>query len=297
MPVMICLHKRKLINCLCNDAGGGKLNKILNTLLLIILANLYSMEYAVISVPAAPVRRTPNHRKEMVNQLLFGEMVKILKQKGDLWVKIRSLHDGYEGWLTNTLLMVADEEFANTRSAFVTTDLLGTLAIKDKKIQIPAGSSLPFFNSGKGKLAEDSYTYIGNYRNRDEQKADPNLIMSFANAWLNVPYLWGGRSLLGVDCSGFIQVIYKMSGIDLPRDAWQQAQEGKAVKKLKDALPGDLAFFDNKEDIVHTGILTGNDMIIHASGKVRIDRIDRKGIINSETGKRSLQLKAIRRVL
>jgi len=146
-------------------------------------------------VPAAPVRRKPNHRKELVNQLLFGETVKVLKQKGDLWVKIRSLHDGYEGWLTNTLLKEADEDFANTR------------------------------------------------------------------------------------------------------DAWQQGQEGKAVKKLKDALPGDLAFFDRGEEMVHVGILLGNEKIIHASGRVRIDSVDKKGIIDAETGKRTMRLKSVRRVL
>jgi gamma-D-glutamyl-L-lysine dipeptidyl-peptidase len=113
--------------------------------------------------------------------------------------------------------------------------------------------------------------------------------------WLNAPYMWGGRTVLGVDCSGFVQVNYKMMGIDLPRDAWQQAQEGKAVKKLKDAQTGDLAFFNDKEEIVHVGILLNNEQIVHASGKVRIDLIDRKGIINADTGKRTHQLEAIRR--
>ena len=105
----------------------------------------------------------------------------------------------------------------------------------------------------------------------------------------------GGRTIFGVDCSGFVQVNYKMMGIDLPRDAWQQAQEGKIVKKLKEAVCGDLAFFDDKEEIVHVGILLGTDQIIHSSGKVRIDTIDKKGIINSDTGKRSHFLRIIKR--
>ena len=88
----------------------------------------------------------------------------------------------------------------------------------------------------------------------------------------------------------------KMIGVDLPRDAWQQAQEGEPVQKLKDALPGDLAFFDNKEDIVHVGILMGNDQIIHSSGQVRIDRIDKRSVINADTGVRMQKLRAIRRI-
>lgn len=254
------------------------------------------MEYAVISVPAAPVRRKPDHRKEMVNQLLFGETVKPLKTKGALWVKARSLHDGYEGWLTNTLITEVSREFAETRSPFVVTDLLGLLSMGEKKLHIPVGASLPFFANGKGKLGEEEYSFGGFGRNRDEQKGDANILRQLTAAWLNAPYLWGGRTPLGVDCSGFVQVIFKLLGIDLPRDAWQQAQEGKTVKKLEDTLPGDLAFFDNKEDIVHTGILLGNDEIIHASGKVRIDKITQKGIVHAETGKRTLRLRAIRRV-
>jgi gamma-D-glutamyl-L-lysine dipeptidyl-peptidase len=254
------------------------------------------MEYAVVNVPAAPVRRKPMHRKEMVNQLLFGESVKVLKTRGDLWVKIRSLHDGYEGWMTNTLIEEMDEAAANTMSAFATTDMLSSIGVGDKKMNIPVGSSLPFFDGGKGKLGKNEFEYGGNYCKRDEQKPDTELLNQLALPWLNAPYLWGGRTPLGVDCSGFVQVIYKLMGIDLPRDAWQQAQEGKPVKKFKDVLPGDLVFFDNKEDIVHVGILLGDEKIIHASGKVRIDIINKKGIVNADTGKRTLRLRAIRRM-
>ena len=261
------------------------------------------MDYAIIAVPAAPVRRKPMHRKEMVNQLLFGETVKVLKAKDDLWVKIRSLHDGYEGWMTNTLLQEVNEDAANSAGEFATTDLISVISIGDKKLNIPVGSSLPFFepmpagrHGGKGKSGNIEYSFAGNYCQRYEQQPDAELLKQLVSTWLNAPYMWGGRSPLGVDCSGFVQVIYKLMGFDLPRDAWQQAQEGKGVKKFREAKPGDLAFFNNKEDIVHVGILLGNDKIIHSSGKVRIDTIDKKGIINIDTGKRTLRLEAIRRL-
>ena len=253
------------------------------------------MEYAVIAVPAAPVRRKPNHRKEMVSQLLFGESVKLLKTEGDLWVKIRSLHDAYEGWMTNTMLQPVTEKIAKPINPFVTTDMLSTILIGDKQMNIPVGSSLPFFENGKGRLGNIDYSFFGHYFKKDEQQPSAELVKQLSIKWLNAPYLWGGRTPLGVDCSGFVQVIYKLMGIDLPRDAWQQAQEGKAVKKFADTKTGDLVFFDNKEDIVHVGIILGDGLVIHSSGKVRIDGIDKKGITSKNTGSVNINLRAIKR--
>lgn len=254
------------------------------------------MNYAIVTVPAAPVRRKAGHPKEMVNQLLFGEAVKILKTKGELWVKIQSLHDGYTGWITNTMLQPVEEDIANTMNGFVTTEMLSPILVDGKQMSIPVGSSLPFFEEGKGKLGEVEYQFSSGYLKRNEQIPSGELVSQLTMKWLNAPYLWGGRTPLGVDCSGFVQVIFKLMGIDMPRDAWQQAQVGNSIKKFSEVQPGDLAFFDNKEDIVHVGIILKDNHIIHSSGKVRIDQLTRKGIINSETGKRKLRLKAMRRV-
>jgi gamma-D-glutamyl-L-lysine dipeptidyl-peptidase len=253
------------------------------------------MDYAVVAVAAAPIRLKAKHQREMVSQLLFGETVKVVKEKGNLWVKIKSLHDNYAGWTTKTLLQEITEEQAMIAVTHVTEDLINSISIDGNILKVPMGCSLPAFENGKGRLGAKTYEFTGNHRNRTEEKPTGSLLETLTRQWLNAPYCWGGRTLFGVDCSGFVQVNYKMIGIDLPRDAWQQAQEGEPVKKLKDAATGDLAFFDDKEEIVHVGILLGKDHIIHASGKVRIDAIDKTGIINSDTGKYTHRLKAIRR--
>lgn len=253
------------------------------------------MEYAVVAVPAAPVRRKARHQREMVSQLLFGETVRILKTKGPLWSKIRSLHDGYEGWITNNLLKEITEQQAKAICPHATANFLSDIYINGIKMQVPFGSSLRDFADGKGKLGESEYSFTGNFTKRTEVVPSTAQVEQLTKPWLNAPYMWGGRTILGVDCSGFVQVNFKMMGIDLQRDAWQQAQQGKTVKKLKEAVCGDLAFFDDKDEIVHVGILLSPTQIIHSSGRVRIDTMDKKGIINSDTGKRTHLLKSIKR--
>lgn len=247
------------------------------------------MEYALVTVPAAPVRRKPRHRAEMVSQLLFGEAVKILKTKDAHWVKVRSLYDNYEGWLTHHLITPVAKPLVREQPVKLAGELLAPLRIGDKILQIPLGSSLRIPEE------ETSVSYSGTLVDTTKLIPDSEMVKTIAMKWLNAPYLWGGRTLLGVDCSGFVQVVFKLIGISLPRDAWQQAQEGHPVKKLKDALTGDLAFFDDRDEIVHVGMMLGNDQIIHASGQVRIDKIDKEGIVNVDTGKRTHRLRAVKR--
>ena len=253
------------------------------------------MDFGVVIVGAAAIRRKAWHQSEMTNQLLFGETVEVIKQKGSLWVKVRSLHDNYEGWMTNTLLQETKEDEAKSSSDYITTGFLSTIRSNEMNLQVPLGSSLPGFSDGNGVINGAIYHLEGDYSKRTEVIPEAGLIKKITEQWLNVPYQWGGRTILGVDCSGFVQVSYKMIGIDLPRDAWQQAKEGEVVRKLSAAQCGDLAFFDDKEEIIHVGILLGEGRIIHASGKVRIDNIDKKGIINSESGKRTHFLRVIKR--
>jgi cell wall-associated NlpC family hydrolase len=184
-------------------------------------------------------------------------------------VKVRSLHDNYEGWMTSNMLYALDEKKSSAGNDFVIADIMSPIHFNAAKLLVPMGSALPAFADGKGTIGELSYEVAGNYANRFEQPPGPEKLTQLITAWLNVPYMWGGRTPLGADCSGFVQVVYKMMGIDLPRDTWQQAQEGQPVKKLKDAKPGDLVFFDDKDEIVHIGILLSTDQVVHCFGKYK----------------------------
>jgi len=250
------------------------------------------MEYAVCVVPAAPVRKKASHKVEMVSQLLFGEAMRILKRKNN-WLQIQSLRDNYEGWVRNNLITTVEEGSLN--NSFVAGDLINTITIKETKMHIPVGSTLPGLAGNSGKIGNFIYEFRGFSVNREGIQPSEEIVRQLSTQWLNAPYLWGGRTPLGVDCSGFVQVIFKMMGLDLLRDAKQQAGQGMKIKKLEDAQCGDLAFFDRKDKIMHVGILLGSSQIIHASGKVRIDAIDEKGITHGDSGKKTHSLRAIRR--
>lgn len=253
------------------------------------------MEYAICTVAAAAVRKEPNHRSEMVNQLLFGETMQVLEEKEE-WFKVRSTYDEYEGWLTYHLISEIDEQMATKPLEYVAISLLNVVQSPTGLINISIGSHLTGYHPPNEFLWSEDYEYLGSVKNLNGVY-DGSSIARSAFDWLNAPYLWGGKTIFGVDCSGFAQTVYKIFGIKLKRDAWQQAEQGNAVSSLSKAKEGDLAFFHNESRrITHVGIVLEGNKIIHASGRVRIDTIDEKGIIR-EDGKRTHELHSIRRVI
>jgi len=164
-------------------------------------------------------------------------------------------------------------------------------------IPITIGCSLPYFDGLTCNLEGFEYHFDGQTNSVKHGKL-PQFVSEIASLYLNAPYLWGGRSPLGIDCSGFTQVVFKAAGVRLPRDAYQQAEVGQTLGFVEEASEGDLAFFDNAEGkIIHVGIVLKDRFIIHASGKVRIDKLDHQGIFNRETGKYSHTLRVIKRIV
>ena len=253
------------------------------------------MQYGISNLSIIPMRNEAADQSEMVNQIIFGEHFKILECRKE-WSRIRLAHDNYEGWICNKQwIEILEEEYTQLDKdiSTITNDILDIITKKQHQ-PIVIGSILPNYKSGYALINNEMYKFDGLTTPGFTQKKK---LIENALMYLNAPYLWGGRSPLGIDCSGFTQMVYRLQGINLPRDAYQQADVGTTLSFVEESEPGDLAFFDNKEGkIVHVGIILEENHIIHASGKVRIDRIDQQGIFNTEIGTHTHKLRLIKSI-
>ena len=254
------------------------------------------MSYAVCCVPIAPVRIEPDHRSEMMSQLLFGEyaIITVFEKKG--WIKIVNKADAYTGWCQASHFQEIDESDYNLQEQHVIGDWANEIEYNGHPMWIPFSSSLGNMKNGRHNWRKNTVHFSGKIWDPAEAKHDVKTIKQVAYKFLNSPYLWGGRSVFGIDCSGFSQSVFRLLNIQLLRDAAQQATQGELISFIQQARCGDLAFFDNEEGkIIHVGVLLNEYEIIHAAGKVRIDKIDSQGIINVDTGERTQKLRIIKR--
>lgn len=244
-----------------------------------------------------PVRSEAAHRSEQISQLLFGETFTINDAK-DEWLKITCSWDNYEGWISaSQCTYITDKDFTqvNNGNNGIAIDLASNVSSTATSIPVLAGSTLPGFDGMNFKIGKEKFIYNGQALLQENQ--NPAVLERIALRYLNAPYLWGGRSPFGIDCSGFTQVVFKFCGIPLKRDAYLQAEQGAAVNFIEETQTGDLAFFANDENrIVHVGIVLKDQRIIHASGKVRIDKLDHFGIYNTDLKKYTHQLKVLKRL-
>lgn len=253
------------------------------------------MSFVTCIVPVSPLRKEPSHRSEMVSQLLFGEKAELLEKEKD-FIRVRCCFDEYEGWCQLNQ-MVTDPHILINQQPLLSAEWSNRVDCNGSPMQISLGSPLAWFEEEEADIGPYRLRYTGLSWNPSTAAFRPENIRQIAFAYLNTPYLWGGRSVFGIDCSGFTQQVFRFFNKSLPRDAYQQAALGEVVDFLLGAVCGDLAFFDNEiGSITHVGILLGNDSIIHASGQVRIDPIDGMHIIHKETGVRTHQLRIIKRI-
>lgn len=257
-------------------------------------------EYGICRVSIAPLRSAPKDQAEIVSQLLFGDQVLILERL-EKWLKVRNIYDDYEGYVDFKQLESAhlDAQDQHAEPHFIApAAALNSLTLEDgSKFYLPAGSNLPGYTPGACRIGERVFKVDFEPLALQFDQPQDNVI-SNAMFFQHAPYLWGGRTLFGIDCSGFVQIVYKMAGIKLQRDASQQALQGNTVHFLPEVQPGDVAFFDNDEGrIIHVGILLNQKEIIHASGAVRIDPIDDEGIYNRELKRYTHKLRIIKRFL
>ncbi len=255
------------------------------------------MNYGICNLSIIALRVEASDQSEMVSQLLFGDHFKIL-EKSKQWLKIKLAFDDYEGWIDSKQCLKInkkDYEKLTEEPIIVSNELIDFIEDEDQKLfTIVLGSRLPHYSDKIFKLNENKYSFEGNISGMPSTK---DVIVNTAIMFLNVPYLWGGKTPFGIDCSGLTQMVYKINGYYLLRDASQQASQGEVLSFIEESEPGDLAFFDDDEgSITHVGIILANNYIIHASGKVRIDRLDQSGIYNAELKKHTHKLRVIKKI-
>ncbi|MBP2831973.1 C40 family peptidase [Aquimarina sp. U1-2] len=249
------------------------------------------MQYGICNLSIVPLRAGPSDPSEMVSQVFYGEHFKVLEPQKK-WSKIRLAYDQYEGWIDNKqYLEITETQYHNLdqKEICFSGDLVEFVnCSQDQLLAIPLGASL-------GALEFFNHTYDGHTLTKKRSKEH---LIDTAFLYLNAPYLWGGKTSFGIDCSGFTQMVYKLNGHKLLRDASQQATQGEVLSFIEESDPGDLAFFDNEEGaITHVGMMLQDNHIIHAHGKVRVDRIDHTGIYNAEKRAYTHNLRVIKRII
>ena len=249
------------------------------------------MQYGIAFLSITPLRSEPSDTSEQISQVLYGEHFKVLENRKK-WSRIRLGIDKYEGWIDNKqFTFCTEEQYKNTHQSppKLVTNLVDFITDENQElIPISQGAHL-------NALELLNHTFDGNFSGIKQPKSK---FIDTALTYLNAPYQWGGKTPFGIDCSGFTQMVYLLNGHVLKRDASLQAKQGDPLSFIEESEPGDLAFFDNNEGkITHVGIMMEDNYIIHASGKVRIDRIDHTGIFNAELRKHTHKLRVIKRIV
>lgn len=245
------------------------------------------VEYVIANATVVPVRENPSEGAEQLTQLLFAEPCEVLDRL-PRWTKIRSTLDTQEGWVDFKMVSLAPSLIASSPhrlEAVVATPMAAATPMDGgADLLLTLGTRLPNYSHGTFEVLGKQYLINPATVRGERREARGEEICAIAQTLLNTPYLWGGKNAMGMDCSGFTQVVYATQGINLLRNAREQMTQGELVPSLAEAQPGDLAFFDHADrdpkatNISHVGVLLSPTEIIHCSGCVHIDTIDEQGI-------------------
>lgn len=274
----------------------------------------YAADYVITRCPVAPVREEPSHAAEQATQLLLGEVCEVVERRSG-WIKIRSTMDGQVGWVTASMLGSVSQTTVHQLAQHRETHGEGVVAIPmavatatqtGQQLMLTIGTRLPQYANGTFQLLDQQYLIdsacVYQTKRADGTKLTGQDLVRVARSLMNVPYLWGGKNIMGYDCSGFTQTVYSVFGINLLRNAREQVTQGQTVKSLAEAQPGDLVFFDHADRdpkatrISHVGMLISQTEVIHCAGYVHINKIDDMGIRLSN-GKLSHHLAKIKRYI
>jgi gamma-D-glutamyl-L-lysine dipeptidyl-peptidase len=254
-------------------------------------------QFGICHLSYFPIRKEASHKAENLSVILFGEVFEILQTEGD-WFYIKTSFDQYKGWITSKeLRFISSQNYEDISNStkYYSAELFQFATSAVNRIMIGFGSPLPNWNGNYLTIGDENFGIEGAVI--EAKKRENKEVIELASGMLDFPYLWGGRNTFGLDCSGLVQAVYKICGVNLPRDAWQQEQVGKSIS-LNDADTADLAFFKDENDkVVHVGIVYNKNYILHASGKVRIDTLDEHGIYNKDINDYTHMLKGLKRVM
>ena len=258
------------------------------------------LEKGICRLSIVPVRSALGDSCEMINQLLFGEHYSVLEfSDSKEWVKIKTHFDDYEGWIDCRQHHRITEDYftqINNSDYKICLDITSSILFRKKTIHIVLGSILPISSNELFKM-EEKLAFNGESKSLG-QKREFEFLKQIAEKYLHSPYLWGGKSPFGIDSSGLVQQVFKICGYKLPRDCHRQAEIGTKIEGLAQVLPGDIAFFKNsKGKIAHVGIILEDGNIIHASGKVRINKLNEHGILDEKSKQLTHKLFSIKRIL